>query len=41
VTPHISAPTEWEAVVPVFRENLLKVLAGEPPTGLVDPGRGY
>jgi hypothetical protein len=25
----------------VFRENLLKVLAGEPPTGLVDPGRGY
>ncbi len=41
VTPHISAPTEWEAVVPVFRENLLKVLAGAPPTGLVDPGRGY
>jgi len=41
VTPHISAPTEWEAVVPVFRENLLKVLAGEPPAGLVDPGRGY
>jgi len=41
VTPHISAPTDWEAVVPVFRENLLKVLAGKPPTGLVDPGRGY
>ena len=41
VTPHISAPTEWEAVVPVFRENLRKVRAGEPPTGLVDPGRGY
>ena len=41
VTPHIAAPTDWEAVVPVFRENLLKVLGGEPPTGLVDPGRGY
>ena len=40
VTPHISAPTDWEAVVPVF-EDLLKVLAGETAHGLGGPGAGY
>jgi phosphoglycerate dehydrogenase-like enzyme len=41
VTPHISAPTEWRAVLPVFRENFERVRAGQPPSGLVDPERGY
>ena len=41
VTPHISAPTEWRAVLPVFRDNFERVLAGAPPSGLVNPERGY
>ena len=38
--PHISAPTDWEAVVRCF-ERICSRCWGEPPTGLVDPGQGY
>lgn len=41
VTPHISGPTEPEDVVEAIVEAHAALLAGRPPTHVVDLGRGY
>jgi phosphoglycerate dehydrogenase-like enzyme len=43
LTPHISGlgPRYWERVVQLFRENLVRFIAGEPLVNVVDKQAGY
>lgn len=43
ITPRIAGITsqKWPALLPIFRENLRRFIAGEPLQNLVDKGLGY
>lgn len=41
LTPHIAAHTRAESAAEATIANMRRILAGEAPLGLVDPGRGY
>jgi phosphoglycerate dehydrogenase-like enzyme len=43
ITPRIAGITtqKWLAIVPIFRDNLKRFIAGEPLLNLVDKGLGY
>jgi D-2-hydroxyacid dehydrogenase (NADP+) len=43
ITPRIAGITseKWPALLPIFRENLRRFLAGEPLRNIVDKERGY
>jgi phosphoglycerate dehydrogenase-like enzyme len=43
ITPRIAGTTsqKWPAVLPVFKDNLRRFLAGEPLNNLVDKELGY
>jgi glyoxylate/hydroxypyruvate reductase A len=41
VTPHIAGPDVAEEIVPVFRDNLARFVAGRPLRHVVDRRRGY
>ena len=43
ITPRIAGITneKWPALLPIFRENLQRFIAGEPLRNLVDKRLGY